>query len=119
MVTPSWVHTTVVAPNAVHRGFAEVTGKDYFSLLLEMLCHVNDRWTKSSNGRRQQVCSSASRDLKRLCKGRWGHTDPNKGKLSPTQDCSLQPDHFLSAVIETETGGCSAIAIAASNKRQK
>lgn len=62
--------------------------------------------------------SSVSRDHKRLCKSRWGHTDPNKERLSPTQDCSPQPDHFLSAVIETETGGTSAIAIAASDKRQ-
>lgn len=103
----------VVAPDAEQGELAEVTCKDCF-ILLEMLCHVNDRWTKNSNGRRQQV----SRDHKRLCQSRWGHTDPNKERLCSIQDCSLEADHFLSVVIETETGGTSVIAIAASNKRQ-
>lgn len=46
----------VVAPDVEQGELAEVTHKDYFRLLLEVLCHVNDRWTKNNNGRRQQAC---------------------------------------------------------------
>lgn len=51
----SWVHTIVITLNPEQQELDEVICKDYFRLLLEILCHVNDRWTKNSSNRRGQA----------------------------------------------------------------
>lgn len=54
-VSLSWIHTIVITLNPEQWELDEIICKDYFRLLLEFLCHLNNRWTENSSNRRGQV----------------------------------------------------------------